>query len=339
MAILGYIHTIQLHFEDVVDTSVKRGGAEIVNMKLFFSDGYSTGNYCPKPLTLNPGSPGSPVVTFCPFFGCRSPYKVTHNRKRTLIRIRLPGNEGYNTGTSYGCFNRDDLPYPDCTETRTCCPILPGPYTATVTVSQDPSYKLVGAALGSVYNSGHHYFGYINATFQYAKSSLWSKVNKTFSHNNLTTGQRLKANEALWSYNGLNKLLLSQHGNLAIYDMYDAVTWQTRTTCDDKDGAFLLLQPDGNLVLYCGDTTNALWASNTDVVSMEVGICQVAAIENTGALTIYRIPDLAGVWTSSGPIPVGSPIAFNLTLKLFGYTKPPTKKEELKLFWARVLGN
>ena len=272
-----YIHTIELHYTyltAVPSWDVPNGDATIVNMKLFFSD-------------------------------------------------------GYDTGTWYGCFNGRDLPSSDCD--MWCCPILPSENTTRITVTRDSTYKLVGAELGSVENG---YFGYIQATFEYAKSAMWTNVNnnKTFSSNNLTTGQRLQANQALWSDSRLSKLLLSKDGNLAIYNMYDSKTWETKTRCDE-DAAFLDMQPDGNLVLYCHDTNTAIWASDTDDGE---DLCRVAVIENTGAwtshcrskkgaflaflplqagfqsllnpagaLTIYSVPDLAGVWSSSSPIPVG----------------------------------
>ena len=166
-----------------------------------------------------------------------------------------------------------------------------------MTVTGDSTYKLVGATLGTINLQG---FGYINATFQWVQSMAWSNVSRVSSSNNLTTGQRLQAGQALWSYNSLNKLLLSSSGNLATYNMYDKVSWQTKTSCAEGE-AYLELQPDGNLVLYCGEN-NALWASNTDHGEM---LCRVAAIENTGALTIYTLPDLKGIWTSRGQVPVG----------------------------------
>ncbi|CAE7946300.1 dfa [Symbiodinium sp. KB8] len=221
-----YIHTIELHF---IDGSDGWAEAQVVNMKLFFSDGYDTGNW-------------------------------------------------------YGCFSQ-------------CYFYTPSQYTQKVTVTGDSTYKLVGATLGTINLQG---FGYINATFQWVQSMAWSNVSRVSSSNNLTTGQRLQAGQALWSYNSLNKLLLSSSGNLATYNMYDKVSWQTKTSCAEGE-AYLELQPDGNLVLYCGEN-NALWASNTDHGEM---LCRVAAIENTGALTIYTLPDLKGIWTSRGQVPVG----------------------------------
>ncbi|CAE7502513.1 dfa [Symbiodinium necroappetens] len=152
-----YIHTIELHF---IDGSDSWADSQVVNMKLFFSDGYNTGNW-------------------------------------------------------YGCFPPDPNPYAQCISGP------PSQYTQTVTVTGDSTYKLVGAALGEIQGKG---FAYINATFQWVQSMAWSNVSRVSSSNNLTTGQRLQAGQALWSYNSLNKLLLSSSGNLATYNMYDNVS-------------------------------------------------------------------------------------------------------------------
>ncbi|CAE7669441.1 unnamed protein product [Symbiodinium sp. CCMP2592] len=229
-----YIHTIELHF--IEQTDPYKADSQVVNMKLFFSDGYNTGNY-------------------------------------------------------YGCFTVGDNPYGQCMAGS------PSEYTQKVTVTGDSTYKLVGATLGEIPSKG---FGYINATFQWVQSMSWSNVSKVNSSNNLTTGQRLQAGQSLWSYNSLYKLMLSSSGNLAIYNMYDSVSWQTNTACTENK-AYLEMQPDGNLVLYCGEN-NPILAANTDHGQM---LCRVAAIENTGALTIYTLPDLKGIWTSKSQVPVG----------------------------------
>ena len=58
---------------------------------------------------------------------------------------------------------------------------------------------------------------------------------------------------------------MEETGNVAIYNLYDRKTWETDTAgqCTD-DTPFLTLQEDGNLVLYCGTTTQAIWATGTE---------------------------------------------------------------------------
>lgn len=178
--------------------------------------------------------------------------------------------------------------------------IVANPVGMTATVSDDASYKMVGAKLGS---SKDGYFGYLEATFQFVELDLWQSVASAVS-SNLTTGDTLEKNQALQSPNGQYKLLVEETGNVAIYNLYDRKTWETDTAgqCTD-DTPFLTLQEDGNLVLYCGTTTQAIWATGTEDTARQH--CRVAALEVTGYFSLYNVPDLAGVWSSSGKIPVG----------------------------------
>jgi len=178
--------------------------------------------------------------------------------------------------------------------------IVANPVGMTATVADDASYKMVGATLGS---SKDGYFGYLEATFQFVELDLWQAVESAAS-SNLTTGDRLEKNQALQSPNGQYKLLVEETGNVAIYNIYDRKTWETDTggQCTD-DTPFLTLQEDGNLVLYCGNTTQAIWATGTEDTTRQH--CRVAALEVTGYFSLYNVPDLTGVWSSSGTIPVG----------------------------------
>lgn len=75
----------------------------------------------------------------------------------------------------------------------------------------------------------------------------------------LTSGQQINANENMVSRDLQNTLLLQSDGNLVLYSAFDA-RWSTRTY--NKPAQRLVMQPDGNLVLY-DDKGKALWNTGT----------------------------------------------------------------------------
>ncbi|MGP2438948.1 protein kinase domain-containing protein [Streptomyces sp. JW3] len=70
-------------------------------------------------------------------------------------------------------------------------------------------------------------------------------------------GRRLTAGEYLQT--GRAKLIMQPDGNLVVYDEQGAARWASRTT---GDGIWAVFQDDGNLVLYGGDA-KPVWASRT----------------------------------------------------------------------------
>jgi len=94
----------------------------------------------------------------------------------------------------------------------------------------------------------------------------------------LGSGQILYKGETLKSPNGQYKLILQNDGNLVLYDGGRAI-WSTKT--QGKRIKKLVMQNDGNLVLY--GPNGPLWATNT---SGNRGA--YLKIQNDGNLVIYK---------------------------------------------------
>jgi len=99
----------------------------------------------------------------------------------------------------------------------------------------------------------------------------------------LASGQMLYKGETLKSPNGQYKLILQKDGNLVLYDGGRAI-WSAGT--QDKHTNKLVMQNDGNLVLY--GPNGPLWATNT---SGNRGA--YLKIQNDGNLVIYK-----AVWST-----------------------------------------
>jgi hypothetical protein len=76
----------------------------------------------------------------------------------------------------------------------------------------------------------------------------------------LASAQRLQVNESLASPSGRYSLLLQEDGNLVLYDQDGQPVWASGT--DGQPVSELTMQADGNLVLYAS-SGGALWASDT----------------------------------------------------------------------------
>lgn len=108
--------------------------------------------------------------------------------------------------------------------------------------------------------------------------------------NKLEHNRTLCAPESfLVSSNGQNTLEIDTNGNLAIYRVNRVATWSTTTS---GQNAYLILQQDGNLVLY--SQGQAIWATGTTSGHQVV-------LHDDGQLVMY---DVAGqkVWTSSSDV-------------------------------------
>ena len=77
----------------------------------------------------------------------------------------------------------------------------------------------------------------------------------------LSSEESLVPNESLRSANGQFSLLLQQDGNLVLYEQETQPVWATGT--DGQEIARATMQQDGNLVLYTA-SGQAAWASETD---------------------------------------------------------------------------
>lgn len=85
-------------------------------------------------------------------------------------------------------------------------------------------------------------------------------------------------------------LVLQQDGNLVLYNPQKQAIWASNT--DGKNVVKLNMQPDGNLVLYTADN-KAIWASNTDT-----GIQSFLTIQQDRNIVLYRENGSIG-WTTN----------------------------------------
>jgi hypothetical protein len=106
--------------------------------------------------------------------------------------------------------------------------------------------------------------------------------------------QRLVADQALTSSNGLYSLIYQSDGNLVLYGPGGGM-WASNTS-DTRPGV-CIMQSDGNLVIY--DPTNtAVWASATDDPGSRL------VVQNDGNVVIYR-PDGSAAWDTGTFLPMG----------------------------------
>jgi hypothetical protein len=98
----------------------------------------------------------------------------------------------------------------------------------------------------------------------------------------LRTDQRLISNnnDSLTSNNGRFRLVMQNDGNLVLYDG-NSVRWATGT--NGRDVEFCIMQSDGNLVLYLEGSGSATWASNTNG-----NPGSYLVVQDDGNLVIYK---------------------------------------------------
>jgi hypothetical protein len=107
--------------------------------------------------------------------------------------------------------------------------------------------------------------------------------------NTLAPGQALGINQALFSPNNVWELILQSDGNLVLYRRANMhPTWSTKT--NGKDVMRAVMQSDGNLVLYRFNGA-PVWASNTNGKNGSFLVLQ-----DDGNLVIYQ-PSIP-VWAS-----------------------------------------
>ncbi len=99
-----------------------------------------------------------------------------------------------------------------------------------------------------------------------------------FARDTLGSGEMLYKGETLKSPNGQYQLILQNDGNLVLYNGSKAI-WSTGT--QGKQGRKLIMQSDGNLVLY--GRGGPIWATNTSG-----NRDAYLKIQNDGNLAIYK---------------------------------------------------
>lgn len=104
----------------------------------------------------------------------------------------------------------------------------------------------------------------------------------------LTTNQFLLKEDYLLSGDGRHQLILQDDGNLVLYRLSDHhPTWASGT--NGKAVSKAIMQQDGNFVIYGYD--NALWASNT-----AGKVNSYVVMQNDGNAVVYE-PNMP-VWAS-----------------------------------------
>ena len=118
----------------------------------------------------------------------------------------------------------------------------------------------------------------------------------------LISGQTLYANQYLQSHSGQYKLIMQGDGNLVLYTGNQAL-WQSHTY--NNPGAWAVMQSDGNLVIY-NAAGQALWQSGT---AGKTGA--YLAVQDDGNLVVYT--SSGAVW-ASGTASGGNKYPFGKTL-------------------------
>ncbi|WP_203031008.1 protein kinase domain-containing protein [Frankia nepalensis] len=109
----------------------------------------------------------------------------------------------------------------------------------------------------------------------------------------LHAGERLDPGQSLVSENGGNVAWLLRDGNFVVYRLGDDhgeanTTWSSGT----RDAGYLVLQPDGNLVLYDESGTRALWSTSTQ------GAGEYLWMRDDGSLVVCDVAD-AVIWSNA----------------------------------------
>ncbi len=128
------------------------------------------------------------------------------------------------------------------------------------------------------------------------------EINKTTS--------TLRERDALYSSNGVAKLIVQRDGNILIQDSFGTVRWQTDTG-GTGHASRLVMQADGNLVLYSSDTNSVLWATDTNQGARLVmqNDCNLVLYNDDGSVGWASNTGDGGVGecSSATPIPIPPP--------------------------------
>lgn len=103
------------------------------------------------------------------------------------------------------------------------------------------------------------------------------------STNSLAPGQSLQNNQSITSTDGSFMLIMQDDGNLVVYQLQPRKPiWASQTA--NMGGKQAIMQLDGNFVVYDGNGTapkDALWASNTSTPNSTL------FMQDDGNLVIY----------------------------------------------------
>lgn len=117
-----------------------------------------------------------------------------------------------------------------------------------------------------------------------------------------TTSSRLAAGQNLDSTNGWYRLSMAANGNLSITSKGNVVVWQTNTA--GSGATYAQFQADGNLVLY-DNSGGVKWQSNVGSYNVNAG--KRLVLQPDGNLVIYGVGGATSIVAKPAPnFPVGS---------------------------------
>jgi hypothetical protein len=93
----------------------------------------------------------------------------------------------------------------------------------------------------------------------------------------------------LYSANHAYMLVMQPDGNLVLYNSAKRALWSSRTS---SPGAFALFQTDGNFVVY-SRADHPLWSSGT-----KAGPQSFLMVQNDGNVVVYATPQGPGLWST-----------------------------------------
>ena len=103
----------------------------------------------------------------------------------------------------------------------------------------------------------------------------------------LTAGQALKPDQSITSGNGAFQLILQADGNLVLYATNTHKSLFASNTAGDFAIGQAIMQGDGNFVLY-DNSGKSLWASNTATTDThKTTIDPYVVVQDDGNLVIY----------------------------------------------------
>ncbi|MDI9861608.1 fibronectin type III domain-containing protein [Flectobacillus roseus] len=177
-------------------------------------------------------------------------------------------------GTSWRCWKRIEIPYPEGSIDRFVKLCLEGQFG--VTYQEKGPREVTG------------WKAYIGGTGPGTNAP--SKSNSVPTESAVTAETSLRVGESRVSPNGVYKLIVEDNGNVAITKNGDKI-WETNTA--NRGVSYFKVQQDGNLVAYTS-SDRAVWASNTH--GKGNNSC-ILAMQDDGNLVLYKDGDNA-IWSS-----------------------------------------
>jgi hypothetical protein len=123
--------------------------------------------------------------------------------------------------------------------------------------------------------------------------ALWSIERGVINYSTLYINQTLTVNQSLYSVGFRYQLILQPDGNLVLYDNNNGGHVPLWYTGYGTSPGHLIMQPDGNLVLY-NSAGNWIWQSNT----YGSGSNNFLVVQPDGNLVLYNMYDKA-LWQTA----------------------------------------